>query len=97
MLFEKQELKHFTTFMKTWRKVDRHKIEEPPKRVFSTTIIPSAMKLGTHMQGTGTNTQAKFQGHSPIITPFPPHMCSIQGHWHKNVNTATYPYDYFRM
>ena len=27
------------------------------------------MKLGTHIQGPNTNTPAKFQGHSFIITP----------------------------
>ena len=52
----------------------------PPVGVFSTTINPRAMKLRTPMQAFYTNTPAKFQGHPPIITPFTPHMCSIQGH-----------------
>ena len=38
------------------------------------------------MQGPNTHTPTKFQGHSPIITPFTPHMCGIQGHWTENVN-----------
>ena len=52
----------------------------PPVRVFSTTNNRRDLKLGTHMQGPNTHTPAKLQGHSPIITPFTPHMCSIQGH-----------------
>ena len=36
------------------------------------------MKLGTHMQILNTNAPAKFQGHPPIITPFTPHMFSVQ-------------------
>ena len=55
-------------------------MENPPKWVFSKTINHRAMKLGTHTQVPNTNTPAKFQGHTPIITPFTPHMCSVQGH-----------------
>ena len=44
------------------------------------------MKLGTHTQVSNTNTLAKFQGHSLIITPFTPHMCDIQGHCANIVN-----------
>ena len=55
------------------------------------------MKLGTHMQALNTNTPAKFQGHPPIITPFTPHMCSVQGHYANNVNIAIYTYDHIRM
>ena len=32
------------------------------------------------MQVPNTDTPAEFQGHSPITTPFTPHMCDIQGH-----------------
>ena len=69
----------------------------PPKWVFSKTIIHRAMKLGTHMQGLNTNSPAKFQGHSPIITPFTPHMCDIQGHYANTENIAIYLYDHIRM
>ena len=48
--------------------------------VFSATNNRRDLKLGTHTQIPNTNTPAKFQVHSPIITPFTPHMCSIQGH-----------------
>ena len=53
---------------------------ERPKWVFSTTTNPRVMNLGTHTQVPDTNTPAKFQGHSLTITPFTPHMCSVQGH-----------------
>ena len=49
------------------------------------------------MQGPYTETPAKFQGHPPIITPFIPHMCDIQGHYANNVNIAIYLYDHIRM
>ena len=75
------------------RKRQRRKFEEnlkkiltlqifkpPPKWVFSKSLSHRAMKLGTHTQIANTNSPAKFQGHSPIITPFTPHMCGIQGH-----------------
>ena len=55
------------------------------------------MKLGTRKQVPNTNTPAKFQGHSPIITSFNPHMCGVQGHRAENVNIAVYPYDHVRM
>ena len=55
------------------------------------------MKLGTHMQGPNTDTPAKFQGHSPNITPFTRRMCDIQGHLSQNVNFHIYPFDHFRM
>ena len=55
-------------------------IETPPVGIFSTAISRRTTKLGTYMQEPNTDTPAKFQGHSPIITPFTPHMCSIQGH-----------------
>ena len=61
-------------------------METPPKWVFSKTVNPRATKLGTRMQVHNPNTLAKFQGHPPIITPFTPHMCSVQGHSTKNVN-----------
>ena len=48
------------------------------------------MNLGTHVQGPNTETPAKFQGHSPIITPFTPHMCDVQGHYANNVNFVIY-------
>ena len=81
MLVEKQELK-------TLRNLDENLNENltllnrkpPPVGVFSTTINHRDLKLGTHMQVHNTDTPAKFQGHSPIITPITPHMCSIQGH-----------------
>ena len=67
--------------MEILRNSNHHKIGEPPPvEFFSTTISRRATKLGTHMQVHNTNTPAKFQGHPPIITPFTPHMCSIQGH-----------------
>ena len=72
-------------------------METPPKCVFSKTVNPRATKLGTHMQVHNPNTLAKFQGHPPIITPFTPHMCSVQGHWAENVNFIIYPYDHIRM
>ena len=83
--------------MKILKKVNRHKSLNPPKRVFSKTINHRAMKLGTHMQGPNRNTPTKFQGHSPIITHFTPHMCDIQGHCANNVNIAIYLYDHIRM
>ena len=52
---------------------------EPPS-LFSTFINRRDMKLGTHMQIPNTDTPAKFQGHPPILTPFTPHMSSIQSH-----------------
>ena len=55
------------------------------------------MKLGTHVQVPNTDTPAQFQGHPPIITPFTPHMCDIQGHGANNVNIAIYHYDHIRM
>ena len=55
------------------------------------------MKVGTHMQRPNTNTPAKFQGHPPIITPFTPHMCHIQGRCAKNVNFVIYLLDQIRM
>ena len=55
-------------------------METPPKWVFSKTVNPRATKFGTHMQVHNPNTLVKFQGHPPIITPFTPHMCSVQGH-----------------
>ena len=55
------------------------------------------MKLGAHTQVPNTNAPAKFQGHPPILTPFTPHMCSIQGHLTKNVNFVIYLYDHIRM
>ena len=55
------------------------------------------MKIGTHTQVPRTNTPAIFQGHSSTTTPFTPHMCDIQGHCAKNVNTGIYPYDHIRM
>ena len=69
----------------------------PPKWVFSKTNNHRAMKLGTHAQVPNTNTPAKFQGHPPIITPFTPHMCDIQGHNADIVNIVIYLYDPFRM
>ena len=52
-----------------------------PQMGFSTTTTnPRDMTLGTHTQVPNTNTPAKFQGHSPTITPFTPHMCGVQGH-----------------
>ena len=56
------------------------KSKKPTVEIFSTTIKCRTTKLGTHMQRPNTDTPAKCQGHSPIITPFTPHMCSIQGH-----------------
>ena len=53
---------------------------KPPKWVFSTTTNPKDMKLGTHTLVPNTNTPVMFQGHSPTITPFTPHMCGVQGH-----------------
>ena len=53
---------------------------KPPKWVFSKSLSQRAMKLGTHTQIANTNSPAKFQGHSPIITSFTLHMCGIQGH-----------------
>ena len=81
MLVEKQELK-------TLRNLDENLNENltllnrktPPVGIFSTTINHRDLKLGTHMQVHNTDTPAKFQGHSPIITPITPYMCSIQGH-----------------
>ena len=49
------------------------------------------------MQAPNTNTPAKFQGHPSILTPFTPHICSVQGHYANNVNIAIYPYDHIRM
>ena len=81
MLVEKQELK-------TLRNLDENLNENltllnrktPPVGIFSTTINHRDLKLGTHMQVHNTDTPVKFQGHSPIITPITPHMCSIRGH-----------------
>ena len=47
--------------------------------IFSTTTNPRDMKLGTPTQVPNTNTPATFQGHSPTITPFTPHMCGVKG------------------
>ena len=49
------------------------------------------------MQGPNTNTSTKLQGHPPIITPFTPHMCDIQGYGANNLNIAIYHYDHIRM
>ena len=51
-----------------------------PIGIFSTTINRRDMKLGKHMQILDMETPAKLQGHSPVLTPFTPHMCAIQGH-----------------
>ena len=83
--------------MKFCRNSHHHKIETPPVGIFSTTPSRRATKLGTHMQRPDTDTPAKFQGHSPIITPFTPHMCSVQGHYANNVNIVIYLYDHIRM
>ena len=72
------------------------KSKNTPVGVFSTTIKRRDMSLGTHMHVPNTNTPAKFQGHSPIITPFTPHMCDIRGHRANNVNIDIYPYDQIR-
>ena len=55
-------------------------LKPPPVGIFSTAISRKITKLGTHMQEPNADTPAKFQGHSPIITHFTPHMCSFQGH-----------------
>ena len=55
------------------------------------------MKLGPHVQVPNTSVPAKFQGHSPIITPFTPHMCGVQGHYDKTVNFVIHLYDHIRM
>ena len=80
MLVEKQELKTSKLRWKFERKPHLAKSKTPPVGIFSTTINHRDLKLGTHMQVHNTDTPAKFQGHSPIITPITPHMCSIQGH-----------------
>ena len=59
-------------------------------RVFSETVNQRVLKLGTHIQVPYTITPAKFQGHSPILTPFTPHMCCIQGHLSQNININNY-------
>ena len=69
----------------------------PPVGIFSTPISHGDLKLGTHMQRHNTNTPNKFQGHSPFITLFTPHMCDFQGHRAINVNIAIYPHDHIRM
>ena len=53
---------------------------KPPVRVFSTTKNHRHLKLSTHLQVHNTDTPAKFQGPSPNITPFNPHMCGVQEH-----------------
>ena len=68
-----------------------------PQTGFLQTINHRAMKIGTHTQVPSTNTPVMFQGHSSTKTPFTPHMCDIQGHCAKNVNTGIYPYDHIRM
>ena len=69
----------------------------PPVGIFSTSISRRTTKLATHMQRPNTETPAKFQGYSPIITPFTPHMCDVQGHYANNVNFIIYLYDHIRM
>ena len=69
----------------------------PPVGIFSTTKSRRASKLGTHMQRPSTDTTANFQGHSPTITPFTLHMCDLQGHCAKKVNTVIHLYDHIRM
>ena len=70
---------------------------ESLKWVFSKTFSHRAMKFGTRKQVPTTNTTAKFQGHSSIITSFTPHMCDIQGNLSQNVNIAVYPFNPFGM
>ena len=97
MLVEKQELKLLINLDEILKKFPSSQNWKPPKRVFSTTIPSRDMKLGTHTQVHNTDTPAKFQGHSPIITPFTLHMCDFQGHCANIVHIAIYLYDHFRM
>ena len=99
VLVEKQNLNSKKNLDENLKKIQSSQIfkQPPPKWVFSTSVGHRALKLSTHMQVHNTHTLAKFQGHSPIITPFTAHMCDVQGHYDKNVNFVIYPYDHIRM
>ena len=78
-------------------KTEEGKLKRPVVKLAPMFYESIFMKLGTHTQVHNTNTPTKCQGHSPILTPFTPHMCDIQGLYANNVYIAIYSNDHFRM
>ena len=61
-------------------KKTNHQQPASPKIGFLDDFCHRARKLITHLQLPNRNSPVKFDDQSSIITPFIPHMCSVQCH-----------------